>query len=159
MGGPASIGISRAPTYLGSRLRGSGISSTRLSLSAARFSNTIRLYLLFVTLWKFSSTSMPVLLPPVQQRLLACTARVWTGPCSLTTTGGISSISFPPATEMFHFTGLLTIIGVTELLPWGCPIQISAGHCLLAARRGVSPLAASFVALTCQGIRPLLLIP
>ena len=159
MGGPASNGISRAPLYLGSRRRGNGISATRLSLSPARFSNTIRLCHLFVTLWKLSSASSTVLLPQSQQRLLPCTELVWTGPCSLTTTWGISSISFPPATEMFHFTGLLTIIGVTELLPWGCPIQISAGHCLLAARRGVSPLAASFVALTCQGIRPLLLIP
>ena len=109
MGGPASNGISRAPLYLGSRLRVIVISSTRLSLSAARFSNTIRLWQLFVTLWKVSSPSLPVLLPPKQQRLLACTVRVWTGPCSLTTTWGISSISFPPGTEMFHFSGLLTI--------------------------------------------------
>ena len=158
MGGPASNGISRAPLYLGSRLRGIDISSTRLSLSAARFSNTIRLYLSFVTLRKFSSTSLPVLLPQYQQRLLACTGLVWTGPCSLTTTWGISSISFPPGTEMFHFSGFLTF-GVTELLPWGCPIQRSAGQCLLAARRGVSSLATSFFGHTCQGIRPLLLIP
>ena len=109
MGGPASNGISRAPLYLGSRLRVIVISSTRLSLSAARFSNTIRLWQLFLTLWKVSSPSLPVLLPPEQQRLLACTVRVWTGPCSLTTTWGISSISFPPGTEMFHFSGLLTI--------------------------------------------------
>ena len=88
MGGPASNGISRAPLYLGSRLRG--------------------LYLSFVTLRKFSSTSLPVLLPQYQQRLLACTGLVWTGPCSLTTTWGISSISFPPGTEMFHFSGFLT---------------------------------------------------
>ena len=108
MGGPVSNGISRAPLYLGSRLRGIDISSTRLSLSAARFSNTIRLYLSFVTLRKVSSTSLPVLLPQYQQRLLACTGLVWTGPCSLTTTWGISSISFPPGTEMFHFSGFLT---------------------------------------------------
>ena len=109
MGGPASNGISRAPLYLGSRLRGIGISSTRLSLSAARFSNTVRLYQFFVTLRKLSSASLPVLLPPLQQRLLSYTGWVWTGPCSLTTTGGISSISFPPDTEMFHFSGLLTL--------------------------------------------------
>ena len=45
---------------------------------------------------------------PFQQRLLPYTGMVWTGPCSLTTTWGISSISFPPGTEMFHFSGLLT---------------------------------------------------
>ena len=109
MGGPASNGISRAPLYLGSRRRGNGISATRLSLSPARFSNTIRLCLFFVTLWKLSSASSTVLLPQSQQRLLPCTELVWTGPCSLTTTGGISSISFPPGTEMFHFSGLLTL--------------------------------------------------
>ncbi len=64
MGGPASNGISRAPLYLGSRLRGIGILSTRLSLSAARFSNTVRLSQFFVTLRKLSSASLPVLLPP-----------------------------------------------------------------------------------------------
>ena len=85
-----------------------GISATRLSLSPARFSNTIRLCLFFVTLWKLSSASSTVLLPQSQQRLLPCTELVWTGPCSLTTTWGISSISFPPGTEMFHFSGLLT---------------------------------------------------
>ena len=109
MGGPASNGISRAPLYLGSRLRGNVFSSTRLSLSAARFSNTIRLTRFFVTLRKISSSSSPVLLPRPQQRLLACTVSVWTGPCSLTTTWGISSISFPPGTEMFHFSGFLTL--------------------------------------------------
>ena len=109
MGGPASNGISRAPLYLGSRRRGNGISATRLSLSPARFSNTIRLCLFFVTLWKLSSASSTVLLPQSQQRLLPCTELVWTGPCSLTTTWGISSISFPPGTEMFHFSGLLTL--------------------------------------------------
>ena len=109
MGGPASNGISRAPLYLGSRLRGNVFSSTRLSLSAARFSNTIRLTRFFVTLRKISSSSSPVLLPRPQQRLLACTVSVWTGPCSLTTTWGISSISFPPGTEMFHFSGLPTL--------------------------------------------------
>ena len=109
MGGPASNGISRAPLYLGSRRREAGISSTRLSLSSARFSNTIRLCQLFVTLWKLSSASPTVLLPRSQQRLLPCTGSVWTGPCSLTTTWGISSISFPPGTEMFHFSGLPTL--------------------------------------------------
>ena len=30
---------------------------------------------------------------------------VWAIPCSLATTYGIDSLSFPPVTEMFHFTG------------------------------------------------------
>ena len=31
--------------------------------------------------------------------------QVWAGPVSLATTQGIASLSFPPVTEMFHFTG------------------------------------------------------
>ena len=30
---------------------------------------------------------------------------VWAIPLSLATTDGIDSLSFPPVTEMFHFTG------------------------------------------------------
>ena len=30
---------------------------------------------------------------------------VWATPLSLATTYGIDSLSFPPVTEMFHFTG------------------------------------------------------
>ena len=30
---------------------------------------------------------------------------VWADPLSLATTDGIDSLSFPPVTEMFHFTG------------------------------------------------------
>jgi hypothetical protein len=30
---------------------------------------------------------------------------VWAFPLSLATTDGIDSLSFPPVTEMFHFTG------------------------------------------------------
>jgi hypothetical protein len=32
-------------------------------------------------------------------------ASVWAGPLSLATTQGIASLSFPPLTEMFHFSG------------------------------------------------------
>ena len=39
------------------------------------------------------------------------------------------------------------------LLPVGCPIRRSTDQSVLAAPRGLSQLAASFVALRCQGIR------
>lgn len=55
--------------------RGTGFSSTRLSRSAARFSNTIRLTRSFLTLRKLSSASPTVPQLPIQQRLLPCT--VW----------------------------------------------------------------------------------
>ena len=42
---------------------------------------------------------------PTPQRLQACMAWVWAFPFSIASTGGISSFSFPPGTEMFHFPG------------------------------------------------------
>ena len=42
---------------------------------------------------------------------------------------------------------------VLALLPVGCPIRKSTDQSVLAAPRGLSQLAASFVALRCQGIR------
>ena len=34
---------------------------------------------------------------------------VWAGPLSLATTQGIASLSFPPLTEMFHFSGFASL--------------------------------------------------
>ena len=126
MGGPASNGISRAPLYLGSVSEVLRLSSTRLSLSLACFSNTVRLDLDFFTLRIFGRRSLTVPLPRFQQRLPACTGAVWAVPFSLTTTGGISSISFPPGTEMFHFSGFLTFrcLGIA---PEGLPHSDTRG--------------------------------
>ena len=52
------------------------------------------------------------------------THTVWAGPFSLTTTQGISSISFPPATEMFHFTGFPALRACT-----GCPVRVAPFRC------------------------------
>jgi hypothetical protein len=43
---------------------------------------------------------------PNAQRLTACTRSVWADPFSLATTQGVSLISFPRGTEMFHFPRL-----------------------------------------------------
>jgi hypothetical protein len=43
---------------------------------------------------------------PNTQRLTACTCSVWADPLSLATTQGVSLISFPRGTEMFHFPRL-----------------------------------------------------
>ena len=111
---------------LGIGLRGLCPSSTRLSLSLACFSNTVRLDLDFFTLRIFGRRSLTVPLPRFQQRLPAYTGAVWAVPFSLTTTGGISSISFPPGTEMFHFSGFLTFrcLGIA---PEGLPHSETRG--------------------------------
>ena len=79
-------------------------------------------------------------------------------PLSLATTDGIASFSFPAVTEMFHFTacrraGLcIHPVANPELPELGCPIRKSTDHGLLAAPRGLSQLATSFIASWHQGI-------
>jgi hypothetical protein len=64
-------------------------------------------------------------------------------------------MSFPPGTEMFQFPGFASstlCIHVTIPLRVGCPIRISTDQSLLAAPRGFSQRATSFIASWCQGI-------
>ena len=51
---------------------------------------------------------------------------VWANPLSLTTTQGISSISLPPGTEMFHFSGFRRFLGVW-ITPDGLPHSDTCG--------------------------------
>jgi hypothetical protein len=65
-------------------------------------------------------------------------------------------MSFPPGTEMFQFPGFASLhyvfIQLTIPLRVGCPIRISTDQRLLAAPRGFSQRATSFIASWCQGI-------
>lgn len=68
------------------------------------------------------------------------------------------SLSFPPLTEMFHFSGFRVSYPMYSgmnnriLLRLGYPIRTPPDHRLLAASRGFSQLAASFFAFWHQGI-------
>ena len=79
----------------------------------------------------------------------------WPVPLSLATTDGISLMSVPPGTEMFQFPGFAS---PTYVFRWrypkgvGCPIRTSTDQRLLAAPRGFSQRATSFIASWCQGI-------
>ena len=83
---------------------------------------------------------------------------VWAIPVSLATTKGM--FSFPPATEMFQFAdlplpGLFDSTWSDWALPQpGFPIRTSPDQSLLAAPRGVSSPATSFIGSWCQGIHP-----
>ncbi len=67
--------------------------------------------------------------------------------------------SFPPGTEMFHFPGFASSCEDDWALPQsGYPIRRSPDHSLLPAPRGVSPVAASFIASLCQGIHRMPLV-
>ena len=64
-------------------------------------------------------------------------------------------MSFPPGTEMFQFPGFAApAYGFSRHYPIGvgCPIRISTDQSLLAAPRGFSQRATSFIASWCQGI-------
>ena len=64
-------------------------------------------------------------------------------------------MSFPPGTEIFQFPGFASPhYGFIWRYPkWvGCPIRISTDQRLLAAPRGFSQRATSFIASWCQGI-------
>lgn len=70
------------------------------------------------------------------------------------------TISFPPVTEMFHFTGSPPALSrVPELLPGGFPIQVSTDRRTLAPTRGFSQLAAPFFGVWRQGIPRVPLVP
>ena len=96
---------------------------------------------------------------PYMQRVQAIT-HIWFGlfPVRSPLLGKSHLISFPPGTKMFQFPGSRFSCPIysgrdnrgSPLL--GSPIRISTDLCLLAAPRGVSPLAASFFASWYQGI-------
>ena len=74
------------------------------------------------------------------------------------------SLSFPPVTEMFHFTGYCSSRAMYSLcddraftLP-GYPIRKPTGQSVCAAIRGLSQLVASFIAYWHQGIHHVLFV-
>ena len=88
---------------------------------------------------------------------------VWAVPLSLATTYGIDSLSFPPLTEMFHFSGsrvptpMYSEWDDAVLTASGYPIRKSPGQSVFAAVRGLSQLITSFIACWHQGIHHALL--
>ena len=56
------------------------------------------------------------------------------------------SISLPPDTKMFQFSGLASLAGYHGFTMVGCPIRTSRGRRFGAARPGFSQLGASFIA-------------
>ena len=89
---------------------------------------------------------------------------VWSVPLSLATTYGIDSLSFPPVTEMFHFTGYCVPRAIysrayDQVLPQpGYPIRTFTDQSVLAAPRDLSQLTTSFIAYWHQGIHHVLLV-
>ena len=74
------------------------------------------------------------------------------------------SLSFPPVTEMFHFTGCRDVRAINsheleQVLPHsGYPIRKSTGQSVFAALRSLSQLTTSFIAYWHQGIHDALFV-
>ena len=79
--------------------------------------------------------------------------RVWALPFSLAATLGISIDFFSSRYLDVSVPWVGSLARVTGSLPPGSPIRTSPDRSLLAAPRGFSQLATSFVAGLCQGIR------
>ena len=74
------------------------------------------------------------------------------------------SLSIPPVTEMFHFTGCRDVSAMysqrrEQVLPHsGYPIRKSTGQSVFAALRSLSQLTTSFIAYWHQGIHYVLFV-
>ena len=106
----------------------------------------------------FQSLRLPVRIPLAGSYNPGGKPPVWAVPLSLATTYGIDSLSFPPVTEMFHFTGyrapppMCSREGGGALPPPGYPIRKSPDQSACAAPRSLSQLVTSFIACRHQGI-------
>ena len=74
------------------------------------------------------------------------------------------SLSVPPVTEMFHFTGCRDVPAMysqklEQVLPYsGYPIRKSTGQSVFAAHRSLTQLTTSFIAYWHQGIHDALFV-
>ena len=158
-GGPPSF----SPRFTGADLlrntcgRSCDFAYGTIALYGARF-HTLRLSHDFVTSAGSATIRTRCPTTPSAQRVAAYTRRVWADPLSLATTQGVSLISFPRGTEMFHFPRLpppclCVQHGVTphyqrRVSPFGHPRVkgYSAPH------RGLSQPFTPFIDSWCQGI-------
>jgi hypothetical protein len=158
-GGPPSF----SPRFTGADLlrnacgRSSGFVYGTVALYGARF-HTLRLPHDFVTSAEPDTTRTRRPTTPGRQRVSACTYQVWADPLSLATTQGVSLISFPRGTEMFHFprlssTGLCVQPGITpHYQRWVSPFGNPRVKGYSAPNRGLSQPFTPFIDSWCQGI-------
>ena len=155
---PVPVRVSRERTYSGtSDGRPCSFVYGTIALCGARF-HTLRLPHDFVT--SAGSVTTRARRPTTldAQRATAYTRRVWAIPFSLATTQGVSLISFPQGTEMFHFpclpsAGLCVQPGITPhyrrwVSPFGNPRVTGCS----APHRGLSQPFTPFIDSWCQGI-------
>ena len=139
--------VSRAPRYSGTGFESRSFSFTRLSRSMAPLPRGLQLTTGLVTLL------LPALQPPLDRNLLGL------GCCDFARHYFRNRGFFLFLQVLRWFTSLSSLVpnyvfigpycGFTAV---GFPIRTSPSQSLLAARRGLSQLATSFIAIFCQGI-------
>ncbi len=139
--------VSRAPRYSGTGFESRSFSSTRLSRSMEPLPRGLRLTTGLVTLL------LPALQPPLDRNPLGL------GSCDFARHYFRNRGFFLFLQVLRWFTSLSSLISdyvFIRLYPgftrMGFPIRTSPGQSLLAALRGLSQLATSFIACFCQGI-------
>ena len=144
-GRPGFVRNCTCSALLGWLPRGFSFSLTRLSLSSARFSNSVRLMKNFVTLCKGRIPYRKLPQPLCRNACGLGTAQVWAFPLSLTTTWGISL----GVLRCFTSPGCRLFKRLT-----GCPVKVApfrdprVNGCLLlsAAFRSLLRLSSAFSA-------------
>jgi hypothetical protein len=139
--------VSRAPRYSGTGFESRSFSFTRLSRSMAPLPRGLQLTTGLVTLL------LPALQPPIDRNPLGL------GCCDFARHYFRNRGFFLFLQVLRWFTSLSLLVpdyvfigpyyGFTVV---GFPIRTSPSQSLLAARRGLSQLATSFIAIFCQGI-------
>ena len=139
--------VPRAPRYSGTGFESRSFSSTRLSRSMEPLPRGLRLTTGLVTLL------LPALQPPLDRNPLGL------GCCDFARHYFRNRGFFLFLQVLRWFTSLSSLISdyvFIRLYPgftrMGFPIRTSPGQSLLAALRGLSQLATSFIACFCQGI-------
>ena len=139
--------VSRAPRYSGTGFESRSFSSTRLSRFIVPFPNGLQLMTGLVTLL------LPALQPPLNRDPLGL------GCCDFARHYYRNRGFFLFLQVLRWFTSLSSLVRDYVFItpyggftPVGFPIRKSPDQCLLAAPRGLSQLATSFIACFCQGI-------
>ena len=139
--------VSRAPRYSGTGFESRSFSFTRLSRSMAPLPSGLQLTTGLVTLL------LPALQPPLDRDPLGL------GCCDFARHYFRNRGFFLFLQVLRWFTSLSLLVPDYEFIgPYygftvvGFPIRTSPGQSLLAALRGLSQLATSFIAIFCQGI-------
>src|SRR5215471_4518997 len=139
--------VSRAPRYSGTGFESRSLLSTRLSRSMEPLPRGLQLMTGLVTLL------LPALQPPLDRNPLGL------GCCDFARHYFRNRGFFLFLQVLRWFTSLSLLISDYEFIRLYCgftavgfPIRTSPGQSLLAALRGLSQLATSFIACFCQGI-------